>query len=190
VGILEAIETSGFSMLVKQSGTAYVAVLAFHTIGLIFLAGVSGATAMRVLGVARSIPLAPIKEFYQLMYAGLWINVLTGSVLICLYPTEYVVDPSFYIKIGGVVAALTLVQKLKNHLYGGGEGMDTPAGVKKAKTLAASLLVAWLVATVTGRVIAYSVTTKVQTAIGVVIVVILGLLVIRFAGRSLGLVKS
>ena len=77
--ILEALEASGFSMWVKGSSTAYVAVLAFHTNGLAFLVGISGATAMRILGVARSIPLQAMEDFFPLMYVGMGINVLTGS---------------------------------------------------------------------------------------------------------------
>ena len=78
--------------------TAYVAFLAFHTIGLVFLVGVSGVVAMRILGVARSLPLGPLLDFFPLQYLGVCINVVTGVVLLCLYPTDYIVDPTMYIK--------------------------------------------------------------------------------------------
>ena len=40
--ILTAIEASGFSMWIKENSTGYVAILAFHTWGLVFLVGISG----------------------------------------------------------------------------------------------------------------------------------------------------
>ncbi len=63
MALLEALESSGFAMMVKESNTGYVATLAFHSIGMAFLVGISGATALRVLGVARSLPLAPMEDF-------------------------------------------------------------------------------------------------------------------------------
>jgi hypothetical protein len=188
--ILQALEASGFSMWVKESSTAYVAVLAFHTIGLAFLVGISGATAMRILGVARSIPLAPMEDFFPLMYAGFWINAVTGTVLLTLYPTDYLTDPTIYIKLSAVVAAMILVQKLRACAFGGEGDLNTAAGSKKAKTMAVMLLVVWLVAIVAGRVTAYSVATKLETAAAVIVFMVLAVLVGYFAGRSLGWIKS
>ena len=59
IEFFQIVESSGFSMSLKESSTAYVAILAFHTIGLSFLVGISGTTALRILGIAPSIPLKP-----------------------------------------------------------------------------------------------------------------------------------
>ena len=187
--ILEALEASGFSMWVKESSTAYVAVLAFHTIGLAFLVGISGATSMRILGAARTMPLEPMEDFFPLMYVGFWINLFTGSVLLCLYPTKYFVDASIYIKLFFVVVAMVLIRKLQKHVFGGGVGTDTRAGSNKAKLLASALLFSWLVAITAGRVTAYSLPTKLQTAAAVLIVMIATLVAGYFVGRSLGWIK-
>jgi hypothetical protein len=188
--ILQALEASGFAMWVKESSTAYVAVLAFHTIGLAFLVGISGATAMRILGVARSIPLAPMEDFFPLMYAGFCINAVTGAVLLTLYPTDYLTDPTIYIKLAAVVIAMVLVHRLRAHIFRGGADLDTANGSKKAKTMAATLLAVWLVAIVAGRVTAYSLPTKLETAAAVIVFVFVALLVGYVAGRSLGWIKS
>ena len=186
--ILEAIEASGFSMWVKESSTAYVAVLAFHTIGLAFLVGISGATAMRILGVARSMPLEPMEDFFPLMYVGLGINAVTGSVLVLLYPTDFLTDPTLYIKLAAITVAIVIIRKLQVNVLRG-RWLDTVAGSKKAKRLAGSLLAAWLIATTAGRVTAYTMPTKLQTAAAVLVVVSVALLVGYIAGRSLGWIK-
>jgi hypothetical protein len=188
--LFQALESSGFSMLLKENSTIYVAILAFHTIGLSFLVGISGTTALRILGVAPSIPLRPMKGFFPLMWAGFWINAFTGSLLLCLYPTDYFVDVSFYIKIVCVVTAIVLVRKMQATIFGNDVDTDVAAETGEARNLAKLMLVVWLVATVTGRVMAYSIPTKVQTGLAVVIFLGVALLVGKFAGRRLGLTAS
>ena len=187
--LLTALEASSFAMWVKESSTAYVAVLAFHTIGLAFLVGISGATAMRILGVARSMPLGPMEDFFPLMYAGFWINAATGTVLLTLYPTDFLLDATIYIKLGAVTVAIIIIRKLQNYIFDG-PNPDRAAESHKAKLLAGTLLAAWLVATTAGRVMAYTLPTKLQTAAAVLVVVTLALLVGYCGKRILGLIKS
>jgi hypothetical protein len=183
---LEALEASGFSMFIKESSTAYVAFLAFHTIGLVFLVGVSGVVAMRILGVARSLPLGPLLDFFPLLYLGVSINVVTGLVLLCLYPTDYIVDPTMYIKAAAIVVAIIMVRKLKTFLLDLEAGVTTEEQSKDMKMWARTLLIAWLFAVLAGRTVAYGLATKIQTAVAVLIVVSLVLLVGYLVGRGLG----
>ena len=185
--ILGAIEASGFSMWVKESSTAYVSILAFHTWGLVFLVSISGTTALRILGVARSMPLAPMEGFFPLMWVGLLINAVTGSLLLLLYPTKYFVDLSFYIKLACVVTAIVIIRKLQLLVFHSGVVADEAAESRQAKQLAVMLLLAWLVATVTGRVMAYSVATKIETGIAAVVMLLILLALGRLFGRKLGL---
>jgi|TARA_Y100000310_G_scaffold343919_1_gene453934 hypothetical protein len=188
--ILEALEASAYAMWIKESSTAYVAFLAFHSIGMAFLVGISGATAMRVLGIARSIPLEPMHGFFPLMYAGFWINAVTGVVLLSLYPTQFLLDLNTYIKLAAVVAAMVIILKLQAHVFGDGAGMDTPEGTKKAKMLARALLTVWFIAVVAGRVMAYGLTTKLQTAGAAIVTAIVALVILYFAGRKYGWIES
>ena len=64
--ILAAIEASGFAMFVKESNTAYVATLAWHSIGMAFLVGISGATALRVLAFT------PVVKTITQKYSSTW----------------------------------------------------------------------------------------------------------------------
>jgi hypothetical protein len=183
---LEALEASGFSMFIKESSTAYVAFLAFHTIGLVFLVGVSGVVAMRILGVARSLPLGPLLDFFPLLYLGVCINVVTGVVLLCLYPTDYIVDPTMYIKAAAIVVAIIMVRKLKTFLLNLEAGVTTEEESNNMKLWSRILLIAWLFAVLAGRTVAYGLATKIQTAVAVLIVVSLVLLVGYLVGRGLG----
>jgi hypothetical protein len=187
---LQALEASRFAMFVKESSTAYTAFLAFHTIGLAFLVGISGGTALRILGVARNLPLAPMEDFFPLMYAGFWINAVTGVVLLSLYPTKYVTDATMYIKLGAVALAMITLRRLHVHVFRAGASLDTTAGAKKAKALAGALLAFWLIAITAGRVTAYEVPTKIQTAAAVLIATAVMLLGGYFAARGLRWIRS
>jgi hypothetical protein len=59
---LASIEHSGFGTWVREAPTiwAYPTVLFLHTVGLAFLVGINVAIDLRILGVARSMPLAPM----------------------------------------------------------------------------------------------------------------------------------
>jgi hypothetical protein len=189
IELLQALESSGLSTWWKESSTAYVSTLAFHTIGLTFLVGISGAMAARVLGVARAMPLEPMQDFFPLMYTGLLINLCTGLILFCLYPISYVTDATFYIKLGAIAVAAVMIRKLRTLLYESGNNPDRVAETRQAKVLSATMLFVWLIAVVAGRVTAYTVPTKLATA-GAVFVVLIMALLIGFAVRQLGWFKS
>jgi hypothetical protein len=188
--LLQTIEASRFAMFVKESSTAYTTFLAFHTIGLAFLVGISGGTALRILGVARSIPLAPMEDFFPLMYAGFWINAATGAVLLSLYPTKYAVDPVMYIKLAAVALAMVTLRMLRVHVFGGRGDVETAAGAQKARMLATAMLAAWVIAILAGRVTAYEVATKIQTAIAVVVVAAIAAMVGYYLVRGRGWLGS
>ena len=38
--------------------------------------------ALRLLGVARSIPLAPLRGLFPVMYVGFWVDALSGLALL------------------------------------------------------------------------------------------------------------
>jgi len=167
--LLQTLQDSNYALWVKESSTTYVAILAFHTIGLVFLVGISGATAMRILGVAKSMPLAPLQDFFPLMYAGAWINVITGMALLTLYPFDYAKNPVIYLKLACIGVAIVALRKLRAAVFDGGVDSEVGANTSRARVLSWTLIVAWLVATFCGRVVAYQWATRIETALAVAI---------------------
>jgi len=73
--VLEWLESTWLSTTLRDSPNVflYPTILAFHTLGLAFFVGISSAIALRILGVGRIVPLAPLKKFYpELGNASLW----------------------------------------------------------------------------------------------------------------------
>ena len=134
---------------------AFPGILAAHTIGLAFLAGVNGALDVRLLGFARGIPPATFVRLLPVMRAGLWLNVFSGIALLIGYPTKAFTNPVFYVKLGLIAAALIVMQAILQKVKEGAEGRaEAPA----TKTLAVVSLLLWASAITAGRLLAYTCT--------------------------------
>ena len=107
------LEATAFSVWMRESPSvfAFPFILAVHTIGLGFIAGISVALDLRMLGIAPRIPLSDFRRFWPLMWIGLWLNVISGLALLAAYPTKALTNPLFYIKLGLIAVALVILRK-------------------------------------------------------------------------------
>jgi hypothetical protein len=178
--LLEAIENSGFATWVRETPSVfgYSTILAFHTFGMAFLVGLSGVIAVRVLGVAPSLPIAPLKRFFPLIILGFWVNAVTGVVLTMLAIRSLLTNWDFYVKLVAIALAIVCLQQLKGYAFGDKAGGGAPAA-SRGKLWAAAMLAFWGVAILAGRLTAYSNVVRRQTIVAVLIAVAL-LFVARF----------
>jgi len=149
------LEHSGFAMTIKGSTVLYELPLVFHAIGMAILVGFSTAVYLRILGVASSVPLAPLERFFPVMYAGFWINAASGVLLFSLYPIKAVTNPVFFIKMGGVVLAVVCLRRIKHQVFGNRAIHDTRVVAPADKVLAGTALFVWLATITAGRLMAY-----------------------------------
>ena len=184
--LLESIENSGWATWVREANTvfAYATVLALHTFGLAFLVGISVGIALRILGVARSLPLAPLAGFFPLMWLGLWVNVASGVVLFFLDARSFLANPDFYIKMLAIVVAVRSLRSLQAIAFRDPAGLD--ARPMKGKILAGTVIISWAVAITAGRLSAYDGFIQRQTAAAVLVLAVVVLLGRSVAGRLLG----
>src|SRR5258708_13815944 len=98
---LQAIEETGFSTWLRESESpfAFYFVLLFHTFGLALLVGANAVIDLRLLGIEREIPLAPLRRLFGIMWLGFAINAVSGALLLIAYPTKPLTNPVFYIKL-------------------------------------------------------------------------------------------
>jgi hypothetical protein len=145
------LETTAFSIWIRESPSlfAFPAILALHTIGLAFVAGLNAALDLRLLGVASRIPPSAFARFLPLMWAGLWLNVISGVALLVGYPTKALTNPVFGLKLVFIAAALMILRKVRRRLDG-----SEPS--RELRRLAIASLVCWAGATVAGRLLAYT----------------------------------
>jgi hypothetical protein len=76
------IETSALSRWLTESAWAFPIVLILHTWALAFLVGANVVLDVRVLGLARDVPLRSLERYFLIMWVGFWVNATSGVLLL------------------------------------------------------------------------------------------------------------
>ena len=148
--LLAAVHDSAVATWVRESSSllAYPTIITMHTFGLAVLVGASVAVDLRVLGVGQRIPLTSLNGFFSVMWAGFWLNAITGVLLFAADPRTTGI---FMAKLVAVAAGVFLVVLIRRAVT----GRDMATTTSAAKTYAVLSLITWIVATTTGRLMAY-----------------------------------
>ena len=152
---LASLEGSGFGTWLRESGSiwAYPAVLTLHTMGLGVLVGASAVVDLRLLGFAPRIPLEPLEKLFPIMWAGFWINAISGVALFVADATTKGTTTVFMAKLLIIVVSVVVLFRIRRTVYG--SGTVAPQATSTIRLLAATSLALWLLAIVTGRYMAY-----------------------------------
>jgi len=154
--ILIALQESALSTWLREAETTWAMpmVLTLHTLGLGVLVGAAFAFDLRVLGMGRTIPLAPLKVLFRVMWIGFWINAATGLLLFASDAIRRGTSFTFLLKMSLVAGGVATVILLRRHVYRtDGTVADHVSG--SARLLAATSIVVWCAAIGTGRLLAY-----------------------------------
>jgi hypothetical protein len=153
------IEASGFSIWMRESPSflAFPLMLSLHAIGMGLAAGINGALALRLLGVAPDVPVSEMKRFFPAMWAGVWVNGLSGVALLIAYPTKALTNPVFYVKLALVALALAISKSTGRRVFGQPAARDAER-TRTARRLAVASLAVWISAITAGRLLAYTYT--------------------------------
>jgi hypothetical protein len=154
---LQAIEGTGFSTWLRESESpfAFYFILLFHTFGLALLVGANAVVDLRLLGVARAIPIAPLKRLFRIMWIGFAMNAITGILLVLAYPTKSLTNPDFYIKLALIGFAIWVMQKLNGQVFKD-SSLSEADMIARGATLAKFSIFLWFGAITAGRLLAYT----------------------------------
>jgi hypothetical protein len=145
----------GIWMREATSLWAFPFVLILHTVGLAFLVGANVAIAIRALGGMSGVPLISLWRYYRWMWAGFWVNAVSGVLLLIAYPTKALTNPLFYVKLSFIALGLVVATIIRRELMSGDVGANVAAPPRLRLLAAASLLI-WAVGITTGRLLAYT----------------------------------
>ena len=131
-----------------------------HFIGMAMLVGVAGVIDLRLLGMAKGLPLAPLQRLMPWAALGFAINLITGFVFIAGNPRQYIGPPlslSFaakmlFILLAGLNVLLFYITGLKRLVDRVEAGHDAPLG---AKVSAAVSLFLWVGVMYWGRMLQF-----------------------------------
>ena len=156
VWLVSAIERHSPVADLMRSAWAWPIAESLHFLGLCLLIGAIGSFDLRLLGVARSVPIAAVHRLIPWGLLGFAINVASGLMFVLTEPDQYIYNPSFHLKVlflglAGVNASLFYITSFRQ-AFGSAAGLDAP---RRAKIIAAVSLCAWVAVIVCGRMITF-----------------------------------
>jgi len=152
--ILNTIEETSVSTWIRESPSlfAFYFILLFHTIGLSMVVGANAVVDLRLLGVASALPLKPLKRLFNVMWAGLGMNLLTGLLLLFAYPTKALTNYVFYAKLTLIALAVITMKRISDRVFANGSLSESEM-MATGKTMAIVSLVLWASAITSGRLL-------------------------------------
>ena len=148
-------ERTGIHVLMS-SAWGWPTVESLHFLGLSLLIGTVGLFDLRMLGVAKGVPMGALHRLIPWGVGGYLTNVATGFLFVTSAPDQYVYNPAFQTKLTLMAVAGLNVLVFYRFTFAGvrasGEGADAP---RAAKVAAAVSLCCWVGVIVCGRLITY-----------------------------------
>ena len=161
------VESTALSQWVTGSPSmfAFPGILVLHAIGMGFAVGVNAALDLCILGVAPRVPLGEMRRFIPVLWAGFWLNAVSGVLLLIGYPTKALTNPVFYLKLTLIAVAMVLLVRITRTAFGSSgaaEGSLDVQGPPSLRPLAIVSLFCWAGAITAGRLLAYTYTRLTQ----------------------------
>jgi hypothetical protein len=150
------LEGTAIAHAIRTVRWLYPALETSHYIGLSLLVGGIMLIDLRVLGLARSLPLKSMIGLLPFVWIGFIINVLSGSMLFIYGATNFGPNPAFQLKMAFLVlAGLNALAFDVSVRRSGGDWVvaDRPPGIVKG--FATLSLLFWICVVTTGRWMAY-----------------------------------
>ena len=127
-----------------------------HFLGLSLLVGTIGVFDLRVLGMAKRVPVAALHRLVPWGIAGFVVNAVTGLMFLMTFPDQYLSQWPFLVKVASIFAAgvnaLGFRALVLRKLEGLGPGDAAP---RAAKLMCAASLYLWIAVIVAGRLLAF-----------------------------------
>lgn len=141
---------------VMRTQWAWPVAESLHFVGLSMLFGTIGMFDLRLLGVAKQIPIAALHRLVPWGVGGFLLNMATGATFLLTEPDQYILNPAFHFKMLFMALAglnvlafyLTMFRDVKTVGVGG----DAP---RPAKVVACASLLLWTGVIICGRLLTF-----------------------------------
>jgi hypothetical protein len=155
--VLDCLENLPVAVWVRSSPSlfAYSTVLTAHGVGLAMIVGVNTLIALRLLGVARDIPLVALPRLYSIVWVGFAINLVSGLMLFVAEAHSMVAMVAFWGKLSFVALGMLVALLLKRRYFADLASVQAGVVTRVGRNLAITSLVCWYLALIFGRLTAY-----------------------------------
>lgn len=127
-----------------------------HFIGLTLLLGSIGAWDLRLIGLAKQVPIAAFHRLIPFAILGFLINAVSGTLFLMTHPDQYVYNPAFHLKVLCVILAgvnvLVFYVIVFRHVRSFEPGTQAPP---LARVSGAVSLALWITVIICGRMITF-----------------------------------
>jgi hypothetical protein len=144
------LESTAFSTWTRESQIGFPAILVMHALGMGFLVGVNVLFALRAIGFVPLVRPALLLRFAPVMWAALFASLVSGVLFLVAYPAKALTNPLFYVKLAFIFLAFATLQRLRSRM----NVNDDPE--RSSRLLGAALLLFWIAAVTSGRLLAYT----------------------------------
>ncbi len=139
-----------------NSTWGWPAVETLHFLGLSLLIGTVGLFDLRLMGLAKGIPISALHKLVPWGVAGYALNVMTGIMFVTSAPDQYLFNPAFQTKLALMGIAGINVLFFYRFQFGPVKRADADASAPRAAKVAAAIsLTCWIGVIVCGRLITY-----------------------------------
>lgn len=157
--LLAGIEASSLGRIVRESGAwTYAWVNLAHIVGVASLFGAILVLDLRLLGVGRRLPLAPLADaVIPVAKTGFVLAAASGIALLSANATDYAGNPFLLIKFAAIALGLANAVLLGRSTAWSAarDGIATSAQVRRVTLMGGISLASWLTAVGAGRMIGY-----------------------------------
>ena len=140
----------------RSSQWVWASIESAHFIGLSLLIGMVGLFDLRLVGVAKAIPVAALHRLIPIGIVGYLINMFTGSLFLFAYPDQYLYNRAFQFKMVFMALAginiLVFYSSVFREAREIGPGMDAPT---RLKLIGGASLALWLAVLTCGRLLTF-----------------------------------
>jgi hypothetical protein len=152
---LQSLSETSFLTWVRESESilAYPTVLFLHSLGMATLVGFLSVIDVRLIGVASTTPVSPLRRLIPFAWIGFWLSAASGTLLFLIDPAK-LRNPVFWTKLAFIGVA-TYSGRLIERQVLSDPGIDAKPLSSRAKALGAVSLACWLGAITAGRLMAY-----------------------------------
>ena len=157
MGFLTWLQETEFVQFLASDPYAYPILLCFHAVGMATVVGIVWVMSLRVLGYPRGLTLETFETLSTVAFYGFLMNLASGLLIFSTEANRIIDNTEFLIKMAAILIGLVTVwymsRSLKTMRAAGGQGVF-PA---PAKIIAVASSLAWLIAIIAGRYIAYTI---------------------------------
>jgi hypothetical protein len=127
-----------------------------HFIGLTLVFGSIAAWDLRLLGIAKHVPIAAFHRLVPISMIGFSLNAATGSMFLMTYPDQYIYNPAFHFKVLFLALAgvnvLVFYAATYRRVTGPGSDGRIP---RRAQVAGVVSLICWIAVIIFGRLLTF-----------------------------------